>query len=302
MLEAYTSSLASRLWIPKVNTYPMSSDCGAEDAAGVVPVLMYHSIAVDTSDKFRRFVVRPDEFAAHMNYLDAGGYHPVTAAELVATPDWRRLPERPVILTFDDAYADFYSAALPVLREHNFRATLYVPTAYVGATLSFLESVGEGNRMALTWDTLREVASEGIEIAAHSHTHPQMDRIPSAAVRDEVHRCRCLLEDKLGFEIAGFAYPFGYWNRAVRAAVAAEGFHYAFAVDELITTLSHDFFTLPRLSVNAGIGTPGLARLLETSSRLGSRRAATAKRIFWRAMRQIPVIGGDPREGWHDGP
>lgn len=284
-----------------MNTYSVTSDRGVGGATRVIPVLMYHSIAVEASDRFRRFVVRPDEFAAHMDYLDAGGYHPLTAAELVAAGDWNRLPERPVILTFDDAYADFYSAALPVLQQHDFRATLYVPTAYVGATLSFLASVDEGNRAALTWDALREIAGEGVEIAAHSHTHPQMDRISSAIARDEVHRSRCLLEDNLGFEITGFAYPFGYWNRSVRAAVAAEGFHYAFAVDELITTLRHDSFTLPRLSVNAGIGIPGLARLLETRPRHSRRRAATAKRIAWRAMRQVPVIGGDPREGWHDG-
>ena len=72
-----------------MNTYSMASGCSAGDVARAVPVLMYHSIAVDTSEKFRRFAVRPDEFAAHMNYLDAGGYHPVTAAELVATRDWK---------------------------------------------------------------------------------------------------------------------------------------------------------------------------------------------------------------------
>ena len=132
----------------------------------------------------------------------------------------KRLPERPIILTFDDAYADFYSAALPVLREHNFRADALCSDRICWRSLEFfLESVGEGNRMALTWDTLREVASEGIEIAAHSHTHPQMDRIDLQLSGDEVHRCRCLLEDKLGFEIAGFAYPFGYCKSARRASL-----------------------------------------------------------------------------------
>jgi peptidoglycan/xylan/chitin deacetylase (PgdA/CDA1 family) len=272
---------------------------GAENMMGEVPVLMYHSIAVDASQKFRRFAVHPDEFRAHMDYLDVAGYHPVTAAEFAVNRHGNKLPERPVILTFDDAYADFYSTALPILREHRFRATLYVPTGYVGTTMSFLRSVDEENRAALSWHALQEVAAEGVEIAAHSHSHPQMDRIPSTVITDEVRRSRSLLEEKLGFEISGFAYPFGFWNRAARAAVAAVGFRYAFAVGELMTTPGHDIYTLPRLTVNAGIGVPGLERLLTTRSTLSSRQASRTKRIIWRAMRQTHVVGGDPREGWH---
>lgn len=297
MVEACTSNLA---WLlNQVNAYPILGGGGAEDTAAEVPVLMYHSIATDASEKFRRFAVDPNEFAGHMDHLEAAGYRPVTASELVASRQGQTLPQRPVILTFDDAYADFYDAALPVLREHNFSATLYVPTAYVGGSLSFLNSVGEGDRKALSWDALREVADEGVEIAAHSHTHPQLDRVSSAIISDEVHRSRCLLEDNLGFEIAGFAYPFGYWNRAARAAVAAEGFHHAFAVDELPMTPNHDLLTLPRFSVNAGIDVSGFARLLKTRSTLASRKMATSKRVIWRAMRRVPAIGGDPREGGH---
>ena len=69
-----------------------------------------------------------------------------------------------------------------------------------------------------------DIAAEGIEVAAHSHTHPQLDRVPAAVISDEVRRSRCLLEDKLGFAVDGFAYPFGYWDRAARAAVAAAGY------------------------------------------------------------------------------
>jgi peptidoglycan/xylan/chitin deacetylase (PgdA/CDA1 family) len=269
------------------------TECGA----GEVPVLMYHSIAVDATRRFRRFVVDPAEFAAQMDYLDAEGYRPVTAAELVASRTGRGMPPRPVVLTFDDAYADFYSTALPVLREHAFRATLYVPTGYVGGTAGFLRSVGEENRAMLSWQALRDIAAEGIEAAAHSHTHPQLDRVPTAVMSDEVRRSRCLLEDHLGMAISGFAYPYGYWNRAVRATVAAAGFRYAVTVADLMTAPDDDVLTLPRLTVNAGIGVQGLARLLGTCPTPASRRAAAAKRVVWRAMRGITPAGhGGPRK------
>ena len=263
-----------------------------------VPVLMYHSIATSFTRKFRRFAVNPAEFAAQMEYLDAAGYGPVTAAELAGGRSGGPLPPRPVVLTFDDAYTDFYSAALPVLREHGFRATLYVPTAYVGATTRFNVSIGEENRAVLSWQALADIAAEGIEVAAHSHTHPQLDRVPAAVISDEARRCRGLLEDELGVAVDGFAYPFGYWNRAARAAVADAGYRYAFAVAELMTAPGDDLLTLPRLTVNADIGVAGLARLLGRDPTPANRRAASVKRVAWRAVRQlVPPVGRDPREG-----
>jgi peptidoglycan/xylan/chitin deacetylase (PgdA/CDA1 family) len=268
-----------------------------ETAVGEVPVLMYHSIGTTTARKFRRFAVPPDEFAAQMAYLAAEGYQPVTAAELAASRCGRPLPPRPVVLTFDDAYTDFYTAALPVLRQHNFRAALYVPTAYVGGTTRFNGSSGEGSRPVLSWQALRDLAAEGVEVAAHSHTHPQMDRVPAEVVRDEATRSRSLLEDKLGLAVEGFAYPFGYWDSEARAAVAAAGFRYAFAVAELVTTADDDMLTMPRVTVNAGVGVAGLARLLARPASSG-RNLAGAKQLAWRGVRRaVPFVGGDPREG-----
>jgi peptidoglycan/xylan/chitin deacetylase (PgdA/CDA1 family) len=266
--------------------------------AGEVPVLMYHSIAAGATRKFRRFAVDPAEFAAQMEYLAAAGYRTVTAAELAGRWSCGPVPSRVVVLTFDDAYTDFYSAALPVLREHGFRATLYVPTGYVGGTTRFNVSVGEENREVLSWQALADIAAEGIEVAAHSHSHPQLDRVPAAIVSDEVRRCRSLLEDKLGIAVDGFAYPFGFWNGAARQAVAAAGYRYACAVAELMTAPGDDVLTLPRLTVNAGIGVAGLTRLLDVRPTPARRRAAAAKRVAWRAVRRlVPPVGRDPREG-----
>src|SRR5262249_18488328 len=145
----------------------------AESLPGQVPVLMYHSIAAAATRKFRRFAVHPGEFAAQMEYLAAAGYHPVTAAELVSGRSGRPLPPQPVVLTFHGADTVFYGPRLPVLRGPGFRATLYVPTAYVGATTRFNVSTGEQNRAVLSWQALLDIAAEGMEVAAHSHTHPQ---------------------------------------------------------------------------------------------------------------------------------
>jgi peptidoglycan/xylan/chitin deacetylase (PgdA/CDA1 family) len=267
-------------------------------AAGEVPVLMYHSIDTGATRKFRRFAVSPEEFAAQMDHLDVEGYRTLTAADFAGQRGSGTLTGRPVVLTFDDAYADFYSAALPILRQHGFSATLYVPTAYVGATTRFNRNLGEQLRKVLSWQALSDIAAAGIEVAAHSHTHPQLDRVPADVVKDEVSRSRFLLEDKLGIKVEGFAYPFGFWDDAARVAVADAGFGYAVAVADLMTTPDGDALTLPRLTVNAGIGVAGLARLLDSRNTASRRQKAVLKQVAWRAARRaVPFVGGNPREG-----
>lgn len=271
-----------------------------ERLAAEVPVLMYHSIGIGAAPRFKKFVVDPGEFSDQMDYLSSSGYQTVTALDLLDSWSAKRpLPARPVVLTFDDAYADFESTALPILLERHCTATLFVATGYVGSTAQWNRSAGEGDRAILSWQALRDVSKHGIEMAAHSHTHPQLDRLSPAVLRDEIYAPKYLLEDRLSLPVQGFAYPFGYWNRNVRTTVAAAGYQYAYAVDEAPTALGDDVLTLPRLTVSAGLGVVGLIRLLDTRQTSVERNMAAIKRVAWRVMRRtLPVVGGDPREGW----
>jgi peptidoglycan/xylan/chitin deacetylase (PgdA/CDA1 family) len=265
-----------------------------------VPILMYHSIASGADPRFARFVVPPGEFADQLGHLAAAGYEPMTALDLSRRHATGDLPAQPVVLTFDDAFTDFETAVLPILRQHGFPATLYVPTAYVGRTASWLRDCDEDQRPILSWRALRDVASAGIEVASHSHTHPQLDRMAPPEVRDEVRRSRCILEDNLGVPVEGFAYPFGYWNGSVRSIVSAAGYSYACAVAELPVTATADAWTLPRVTAIAGLGVGGFARLLAASSTPAARLSSDLKRWAWRAMRRnIHSVGGDP-EPVHD--
>jgi peptidoglycan/xylan/chitin deacetylase (PgdA/CDA1 family) len=269
-------------------------------ATAEVPMLMYHSIGTTTTRRFRSFAVDSAEFAEQMDYLDDHGYQTVTAGEIAERQgSGTSLPERPVVLTFDDAYEDFYTAALPVLRKHGFSSTLFVPTGCVGTTAWFNAFMGGEDHPMMSWAALSDALTEGVEIAAHSHTHPHLDLVPGNVVRDEVNRSRGLLEDHLGVAVEGFAYPFGYWNRAARAAVADGGFRYAVAVADLRVSPGDDMFTLPRLTVRAGIGVAGLARLLSTPTTLRRRGVSRARRAASRAVRRVvPVMGSsDAREG-----
>src|SRR5947209_13414541 len=94
-----------------------------------IPILMYHSIAWSSNPNFKQFTVSPFTFAEQMAYLYAQHYTPITVTRLVhaQSSNTSILPEKPVVLTFDDGFADFFIGAFPVLKRYNFVATLYMP-------------------------------------------------------------------------------------------------------------------------------------------------------------------------------
>src|SRR5579863_2561158 len=110
-----------------------------------IPILMYHSISQNASRKFKPFTVSPELFAEHMAYLHRHAFTPVTVKQLARAlaQDQSLLPERPVVLTFDDGFADFFTDALPVLKRFNFTATLYVTTGFINGTSRWLQHEGE---------------------------------------------------------------------------------------------------------------------------------------------------------------
>lgn len=207
-----------------------------------VPVLMYHEIA-DISATQDPFAVSPDVFADQLAYLRDAGFTTITAGALSAilANGAGDLPERPVVLTFDDGYGDFYTRAMPLLQQHGFTGTVFQTTGWVGKE-------DEAKRM-LNWRELAESEQAGIEIGAHTCTHPQLDQLPEKLLREELYISKSLLEDNLGLKVPGLAYPYGYSSTKVRRVARELGYEYAYAVGNALTTGAADPFTLPRLTV-----------------------------------------------------
>jgi peptidoglycan/xylan/chitin deacetylase (PgdA/CDA1 family) len=207
-----------------------------------VPVLMYHEIA-DAAATSSRLAVSPDVFADQVAYLHDAGFTTITAGALAAilADGVGELPERPVVLTFDDGYGDFHTNALPVIKAREYTATLFQTTAWIGKE-------GEKKRM-LNWRELAEIEQAGIEIGAHTVKHPQLDQLPENLMREELYASKSDLEDNLGLKVPGLAYPFGYSNARVRQVARELGYDYAYAVNNALTTATADKFAFPRLTV-----------------------------------------------------
>jgi peptidoglycan/xylan/chitin deacetylase (PgdA/CDA1 family) len=247
----------------------------------VISILLYHSISGDPAPWIRRFAVTPDEFARQLDIIGEQGTATLTVSELVAALDRdpAGLPERTVLITFDDGFADFHEHALPALAERGLASTLYVTTGFVGGRTGHGEADGE--RM-LDWAQLAELRDAGVEIGGHTHSHPQLDTLRRRRAAEEIERCKSLLEERLGVEVPSFAYPHGYFGARVRRLVVEAGYHSACAVKNALSSSSDDRFAIARLTVEADTG---LDRIGAWAGGAGAPPAWTRERLQTRGWR-----------------
>lgn len=252
-----------------------------------IPILMYHSVSDQADQRYQTWNISPAEFAAQMTYLRTAGYNPIGISTFVAALRQEGpLPERPVVLTFDDGLADFATGALPILVAHQFPATLYVVTGYVGQTSRWLADVGEGDRRMLTWAALQDLRSAGIECGGHTHSHRPLDLLPPAVARQEIVSCKALLEQQLGGSVEAFAYPYGFFNLRVRRMVREAGYTSACAVLYGPSALADDRFALARQIVLPGTTPAAFATLLQAPIGPGGLVARRIRALLGRAVRR----------------
>jgi peptidoglycan/xylan/chitin deacetylase (PgdA/CDA1 family) len=271
-----------------------------------IPILMYHSISSSSNGRFQPFTVAPEAFAAQMAYLYQQGYTTMTVAQAILkrTTDNGHWPERPVILTFDDGFADFWIAALPILQQYALNATLYLTTRYIGGTSSWLQHEREMARSMLTWEQIAAIQSLGIECGSHTHSHPQLDMLPLARAREEIVCSKELLEDHLGQAVCSFAYPYGYSTVRVRHLVEEAGYTSACAVRHALSSEDGSLFSLARLMVRPDTSLDEFATLLTgKSSSWGAalyNMYARARTPLWRLVR-LCTKGAPEGTSWRGG-
>ena len=213
-----------------------------------VPILMYHEIS-PAGESGSRLAVSPEAFAGQLAYLHDAGFQTVTAGRLaeVLAGAPGGLPDRAVVLTFDDGFEDFHRRALPLLDRYGYTATVFVTTGWVRD--SGQHAAGTRPGRMLSWSQVAEAAGAGMEVGAHSWRHPQLDQLPPAVLREELYASKAQLEARLGRPVPGLAYPFGYSSAGVRRVAREAGHHYACAVSNTLLAPAADLLALPRLTV-----------------------------------------------------
>ena len=218
--------------------FPQISD---RAKAAKIPIIMYHDI---TAVKDVDWDVTPEELEKHFQTLQEGGYTPITMDRMVNhLRTGAQLPEKPVLLTFDDNYIGQYKYAFPLLQKYSYPAVWSVHTKFVGTA---------GKKPKATWDQLREMQKSGlITVASHTVNHLNMKNLSNAEIEREVLESKKVLEKELGIAIDYFTYPEGDFTERAKDKVKDVGYKAALSMSldprqERSANESEDLLTIMR--------------------------------------------------------
>jgi peptidoglycan/xylan/chitin deacetylase (PgdA/CDA1 family) len=206
----------------------------ASRSTQAVPILIYHHVASAWSGP-ASLCVTPDEFARQLAYLRRHDYHPVNLQRVYDSWNGRAsLPRNPIVLSFDDGYADQYRYAVAALRRYRWPAVLNL--------------IVENTRGTLTSIKVRRMISWGWEIDSHTITHRDLTRLSATGLRRELVGSRDQLRRLLHVPVNFLCYPGGAYNARVRAAARAAGYLAATTISFGAAT-PKNLFALKRIAV-----------------------------------------------------
>lgn len=261
-----------------VQARPDAVEAGAPRSVRL-PVLMYHSILKDPARQ-GTYIVSPDVLREDLDYLTAHGYESVLVSDLIAfVTDGAPLPDKPVLITFDDGHYNNLTYVLPLLEETGHRAVVSVVGAYCDR---YTEAPDPNPNYAyLSWEEVGVLAESGrIEIGCHSYDMHALDlrpgagRIPGessdayrAAFTDDAARIQSLIRTHTGMEPLCYAYPFGIIAEESREALLSLGIRCSLSCNERVSIVTQgepeSLLALGRFNRPAGIRTADfMARLL----------------------------------------
>lgn len=215
-------------------------EINAQARQAKVPVMMYHDIL---PEKQVFFDVTPEEFERHLELIRQKGLTPISMDQLVNhLRTGLPLPEKPILLTFDDGYSGHYKYVYPLLKKYGYPAVFSIYTAKVGKHLG---------RSSLTWAELREMAADPlVTIASHTVNHKVLTGLADTEIQYEVRESKRILETELGIPIRYFTYPEGNYSPKIAEFVRAEGYAAALTMndaDERLAGQSESLLAIGRI-------------------------------------------------------
>ena len=206
----------------------------------IIPILAYHNFTKDESSSYDMNIV---EFEKQMNYLAAHNYSVISLSELLAGLRTGQLPPKPIAITIDDGFKSNFSLAYPVLKKYNFPATLFLYTNFI-----------EKNSYSLTWEEIREMTKNNIEIGSHTLSHCNLLKYQEnenyetylARIRREIFLSKEILESKIGRKVKFFAYPYGAYSSTIKDLAIQAGYEGIVNANSMNNTFTANSFSLNR--------------------------------------------------------
>ncbi len=215
----------------------------------ICPILLYHQI----EDKASLYYVSPVDFQAQMEALSTWGYTAITITRLAeAISQGAELPERPVVITFDDGNQNVYTNAFPIMQALGFPGVNYI----ISSALDAIDHLTSGE--------ILEMAGSGWEVGSHSQSHLNLLNNPGE-VWAQASLSRSALVEALGVEVNTFAYPYGAADTFTMQKISQYGYKAAVGLGSSALQGPYNLFYLNRIEVPYGISIEEFAKLLPWS-------------------------------------
>lgn len=203
-----------------------------------VPILNYHKVDVLN----HALSVSSQEFEEQMEYLYKNQYKTITPDQLLSYLKYgKELPDKPIMITFDDGYLDNYTNAYPIMKKYGFTATIFIVTNLVGHDPRFM-----------TWDQVREMQENGTVFGSHTVNHKSLTSLTKEQIITEITESRDEMTSQLGKRPKYFAYPTGTYNPDIEDMVRSAGYKAAFTINYGQVGADSDLYALERIPIFKG--------------------------------------------------
>jgi len=216
-----------------------------------IPVLMYHRIVEQPAVESRHGTwVTAERLAAQLDALVRRRFTTVTFREYADyLAGGAPLPRKPILLTFDDGYADNYTLAMPLLRERGMKAVVFLIGDARITTNAWDAAEGEPVLPLLTRAQVREMAAQGVEFGSHTRSHARLAGLAADRLRVEVAGSKRAVEERAGAPALALCYPWGAVDAAAKQAVADAGYAFGVASDSGPLRIGDDLYEIRRTQI-----------------------------------------------------
>lgn len=216
-----------------------------------VPVVMYHRVINKSENEgIHGTYIYENIFREHMKYLKDNNFSVITFEDL-NNIGWRNRFDKNkkyIIITFDDGYVDNYELAFPILKEFNFKATIFLMGESTYNEWD-VKADGEKSFPLMSVEMIKEMQDYGIEFGAHTFNHPKLNKLSNDEIKHQIVDVKKPLEEKIGREIITFAYPYGILNDYAKKMVEEAGYTFGVATDSGSVCLSDDLYQIRRIAI-----------------------------------------------------
>jgi peptidoglycan/xylan/chitin deacetylase (PgdA/CDA1 family) len=194
---------------------------GTPETSRRLAVLGFHKIGSPPPGHWSTwFYISESVFVGFLRWLQGSCWRVIDAETFLRGLDFPdSLPERAVLLTFDDGYRSMRDIALPLLRSFGFPSMLFVPVSYIGSTNRFDADV-EPEEPICSWGDLEELQCEKVSVQSHSVTHRRLSMLDDAQLRYEVEHSKTAIESRMGHAVKMFSFPYGDNGREPQVTTA----------------------------------------------------------------------------------